>query len=52
MSGKIVFVTPKNAKWQCSACDYLCSLLTPYGSYAPKTCPLFFDFDAEWRQVT
>lgn len=52
----IGIVNPKNAKWQCSGCDYLCSLLTPADAVPPILCAIFSDknndmLDTRWRQI-
>jgi len=49
-------VNPINKKWQCSGCDYLCSLLTPDDAVPPILCAIFSDknnecLDANWRAI-
>jgi len=39
---------PRNEKWHCSKCDYLCTLLTPSDALPPRICPIYLKHEVKW----
>lgn len=54
MSEQITLINPKNSKYSCSGCDYLCSLLTASDAPEPNTCAIFCIHGAKskWRKIS
>ncbi len=53
MSEQITLVNPRNARYQCSGCDYLCNLLTALDAPHPNTCVVFRtpSTKSKWRSI-
>lgn len=47
---KIMNINPKNSKFQCSGCDYLCSLMTASDAPEPKACVNLTTLP-KWRKI-